>query len=90
MDKLITVLIVVAVAGFFYYLSQQQDASESAQDDAVVSQPAEAAAGDPWVAVVGTGEAAHEAGHYASYDDCVAGVKAKVDVQTTVYSCTNQ
>lgn len=81
MDKLITVLIVVAVAGLFYYLSQQPDAGESAQ--------AEGAA-EPWVAVVGTGEAAHEAGRYASYDDCVAGVQAKVDVQTTVYSCTHQ
>ena len=78
MDKLITVLIVVAVAALFYYLSQQPDADESAQAEG------------PWVAVVGTGEAAHEAGRYASYDDCVAGVKAKVDVQTTVYSCTNQ
>ena len=94
MDKLITVLIVVAVAGLFYYLSQQQDATESAQDDAAMSQPAEASAEasaeGPWVAMVGMGEAAHEAGHYASYDDCMAGVKGMVDIQTTVYSCTHQ
>ncbi len=41
-----------------------------------------------WVAIVDMGNAAHEAGRFDSYDECVAGVLAKVDVSTTPYSCT--
>ena len=94
MDKLITGIIIVAVVAFFYWLyetggemgqeqvSEQMDVSESAES--------EAAPQGPWVAIVGTGEEAHVAGHYNSYAECYQDVGTKVDVNETPYSCTNQ
>ena len=41
-----------------------------------------------WEAMVGTGAEAHSIGKYDSYEDCVAAVMAKVDVNVTPYSCS--
>ncbi len=81
MDKVITGVIIVLVVGFFYWLSQQDDAMPD-------TATGESADGGAWEAMVGMGDDKHSAGHYASYDDCVAAVREKVDVVTTPYSCS--
>ena len=91
MDKVITGIIIVAVVAFFYWLYETGGEVEQAQ----VSEPMEETAAEPtsegsWVAIVGTGEEAHVAGHYNSYAECYQDVGTKVDVNVTPYSCTNQ
>lgn len=87
MDKLITGIIIVAVVVFFYWLYSTGGDAEAPQ----VSETAvESASEGSWVATVGMGEDAHVAGHYNSYAECYEGVAAKVDVNVTPYSCTNQ
>ena len=83
MDKLITGLIVVVVVAFFYWLYTTGGSME-------MPLVTETAPKGSWIATVGMGEEAHVAGHYDSYAECFKDVGARVDVNTTPYSCTNQ
>ncbi len=89
MDKLITGIIIVAVVGFLYWLYQGGSDGMSVGSE-MAAETAGVASEGPWVAVVGTGEEAHVAGHYNSYTECYQAVAGKVDVSVTPYSCTNQ
>ena len=97
MDKLITGIIIVAVVAFFYWLystggemGQEPVSEQISEIDVSEFVESEAALQGPWVAIVGTGEEAHVAGHYNSYAECYQDVGTKVDVNETPYSCTNQ
>ena len=95
MDKVITGIIVVVVAVFFIWLYQTDGDMEQAQvadptDSTTAEGTVESMSNGSWEAVVGTGEEAHVAGRYNSYTECYQGVGAKVDVNVTPYSCTNQ
>ena len=95
MDKLITGIIIVAVVAFFYWLYSTGGDAEApmeseTMEESAMEMAAEPASEGPWVAIVGMGEEAHVAGHYSSYAECYQDVGAKVDVNVTPYSCTNQ
>ena len=75
MDKLVTAVIVVVVVGFFVWLYQ------SPSGDMMHAQSQEGM----WVATV-DGQAM---GSFTSYHDCVVGMKSRINVETTVYSCSS-
>ena len=88
MDKLITIDILAAIV-FLFYTLHSMSGHHMEMQHGHMEQPASHSTG-AWEAIVGMGAAAHSAGHYHSYTECIRDVRNKVDVRVTPYSCSRR